>query len=126
MRVKGWQHNLAKYLHDLRDAEPGPMPCAMFAAGAVLAMTGKDLAKPFRHFKTDLGAVKKLKRDGFADHVEYVASLLPDADKPLPGDVVVIDGALTIYQGKGRSYAIGFDGRPGLVDATNFKRAFRV
>lgn len=103
------------------------MLCAMFAADAVLAMTGEDYAKAFRKHKTETGALRKLRKMGFNGHVDYVSSLFPEVATAAAGDLVVLaDDALGVSQGQGFAYAVGIDGRVGLRPASDIKRSFRV
>lgn len=109
---------------------PGKSDCALWAAGAVKAMTGQDFARGFRGYKTLAGGIKLLKKAGYADHVALAADKLPEIAPALAqvGDVAVVatpDGpALTIVQGE-LIYVPSQSGR-GLVPLTSAVRAFRV
>lgn len=67
IRKSTWEADLNAYLAAKR-SEPfvwGSNDCALFIAGAVEAMTGVDPAQQYRgQYKTDLGAMKALKRLG--------------------------------------------------------------
>lgn len=66
-RLPDWEQRLAEYLASKANARFcwGREDCALFAAGAVLAVTGQDLAVPFRgRYRTARGAVRALKRFG--------------------------------------------------------------
>jgi hypothetical protein len=82
----------------------GQHDCAIFAAGAVEALTGRDLAAPYRgRYSTMRGGLRVIRRDGFADHAAYFAAHLPEKTRPTPGDLAVIptpDGpAMGVVQG---------------------------
>jgi hypothetical protein len=70
VRLPDWEARLSAYI-----AERAEMPfqwgvndCALFAAGAVQALTGEDFGKPWRgKYSTEAGAAKALKRRGFED-----------------------------------------------------------
>jgi hypothetical protein len=103
-RFGDWDARLAEYLA-LMQVAPfiwGRTDCAMFAAGAVLAMTGYDPAAEFRgHYGTAIGAAKSLKRYGTGDLAGTYASKLPA--RPIGyagrGDLVMHDGAVGVCIG---------------------------
>lgn len=69
-RISTWEQALADYLAGMEDAEfkHGTADCALFAAGAVLAMTGDDPAKAFRgKYKSQASAVRALRNIGAGD-----------------------------------------------------------
>lgn len=110
MRLTDWQPRLTAYLAMSARAafKEGAHDCALFAAGAVQAMTGVDYAAAYRdRYTTTRGGMRILRRDGFSDHVALAAAHL--AEKPvaraLPGDLAVIDTpdgpALGVVQGEG-------------------------
>ena len=109
----------------------GKNDCALFAAGAVKAMTGVDLAVGWRSKYRTLAAGKKLLRnEGFADLGELAAHHFEEIP-PLHaqvGDVALVDGdedpALGIVQG-----AFVWVRMPegiGSKPLTDIMRAFRV
>ncbi len=69
-RHSTWEADLAAYIAANRD-EPfawGERDCALFFAGACIAMTGFDPAEPFRgKYSSELGAAKALKKFGAGD-----------------------------------------------------------
>lgn len=71
----------------------GGHDCALFAADAVLAMTDTDFAAPFRgRYKTALGALRELRRNGADDLAAYATQVLgaPIATaQAMRGDVVL-------------------------------------
>lgn len=107
MRAPDWAPRLTRYLAACarRPYQPGQHDCALFAAGALAAMGGPDLAAPYRgRYRTLSGGRRVLRADGFADHVALAAAHLPLRAGPArPGDLVVVptdDGpALGVVQG---------------------------
>lgn len=69
---------------------PRKHDCALFAAGAVEAMTGVDHARGLRGYRTLEKGRAKLAEKGFADHVAYAASLYDEVPplKARVGDVI--------------------------------------
>lgn len=67
MRYRDWEQQLANYFIAMRDVpfEYGVNDCCLFAASAVAAMTGVDVAEQYRgKYTTELGAAKALKKLG--------------------------------------------------------------
>lgn len=114
---------------------PGINDCAMFCAGAVQAMTGRDMFPDLPQYRSIEEGIENLRELGFEDHVAYAASLLNE--KPVqnasPGDLAVIPGvpfnSLGVVQGES-IYALGQDavGRSvlGLVPLSSALRVFEV
>jgi hypothetical protein len=139
-RHPDWQARLVAYVVPMMSApfSPGRVDCALFAAGGVKAMTGKDFARGFRGYRTLRAGLKKLREKGFADHVALAAARLPEVThegQPAPamaqvGDVAVVETeegpALGLVQGEA-VYVMGPAGL-GLVPLTDPRviRAFRV
>jgi hypothetical protein len=132
-RLNDWQARLGAYLADCRarSFEIGRHDCALFAAGAVEAMTGHDPAAEWRgRYTTQRGGLRVLRRAGFRDHIAAVAAQFPEIPVPsaLPGDLAVIntdDGpALGVMQGAA-IYVLG-PGGLGLMPRNVAARAFRV
>ena len=74
----------------------GRHDCAQFAAGAVLAMTGTDLAARVRSaYTTRTGGLKALKRHGFDDHLAFVREELTEIPvaRARHGDIAVVESA---------------------------------
>jgi hypothetical protein len=134
-RYSFWRTALFDYVHAVsaRQFQWGQHDCALFAAGAVQAMTGEDFASKYRgRYKTLKGGFGLLKKAGFANHADMAASLLEEVHPSLAqvGDVAAIEenGAigLGIVQGE-RIYVL----RPGTagigtVSRLEAMRAFRV
>jgi hypothetical protein len=134
MRYPDWKPRLIAYLETAlrKPFKPGTHDCALFAAGAVNAMTGTDLAADWRgRYRTLKGGLKRLQKAGFADHIALAASVLDDIPTSFagPGDLAVIntpDGrALGVVQGEG-IYLLTTDNRMGLRPMAEAIRAFRV
>ena len=132
-RLINWQARLVTYMADCRALpfQIGSHDCALFAAGAVAAMTGHDPAAEWRgRYTTHRGGLRVLRRAGFWDHIEVVATQFPEILRieALPGDLAAIntiDGpALGVVQGAA-IYVLRPDGL-GLVPRNAATRAFRV
>ena len=128
-KLPDWRNRLIAFLsaNHRRPYEPGRWDCAIWAAGAVEAMTGIDYMRGFRGYRTIAEGHRKLRAKGFEDHVALVASVLPEVPAPFaqPGDVAVIDGlSLGIVQGH-LVYGFGENGF-GTMPLTAIGRAFRV
>lgn len=134
-KIIGWERHLIEYVQSVsrNSIETGVFDCALFAAGAVLAITGDDYAIDFRNkYRTYRHGKKMLKQLGFNDHVEYAASVLVELESPLfaqRGDIVVLedqDGldAFGVVQGE-YVYVPTVNGL-NLVPLEQAKRAFRV
>lgn len=130
-KTEGWQERLAAYLSSCaqRPFVYGEHDCALFATGAVQAMTGLDLAAPYRgRYTTFAGGRRVLRRDGYADHVALIAAHLPETATPRPGDLAVIDTpdgpALGVVQGA-MVYVVG-DAALSLLPISAARRFFEV
>lgn len=72
MRRNDWQPRLVAYLDACRGQAyaVGRFDCALFAAGAVEAMTGLDLASDWRgRYRTLRGGLRVLRAAGYVDHL---------------------------------------------------------
>lgn len=136
VRHQKWYSNLVTYI-DRVQASPfaySQFDCAVFAAGAVEAMTGVSLhAEHLGKYKTIAGGLKILKKMGFDNHVEYTASLLPEIHPSMAqlGDIAVIetgDGGYGLGIVQGSRVYVTQPGTKGLgvVDLLRASRAFRV
>ena len=132
-RLPDWHARLVAYLAAAARTpfDPGRHDCALFASGAVEAVTGMDLAEGWRgRYRTLAGGRRVLKRAGFADHIDLAARCLEEVPVSWarPGDIAAVpsaDGpALGVVQG-GAVYVIGPAGI-GLVPLRDATRAFRV
>jgi len=148
-RVIGWQARLVTYMADCRARPfaPGRHDCALFAAGAVQAMTGHDPAATWRgRYQTQAGGLRLLRRAGHDDHIVLAATLFAEIPVMVagPGDLAVIETedspalgpefdpafgpalgpALGVMQGAA-IYVLG-PGGLGLMPRNAATRAFRV
>lgn len=131
-RRPDWRPMLAAYLSGIahRPFRPGSHDCALFAAGAVRAMTGADLAADWLGYKTLAQGRAVLQQAGFADQVALAERHFP-AIAPAyagPGDLGILDEAgeriLGVVQGA-RVYVLRPSGL-GLVSLLNLSGALRV
>jgi uncharacterized protein DUF6950 len=91
-----WRVRLGAYLatEARRPFEYGTSDCALFAAGALNAMTGSDPSANYRGRYTTLrGGLRILRKDGFRDHVEKAAALLSEVapQRARVGDIAVVE-----------------------------------
>ncbi len=133
MRHPDWKVHLVQYLGDISRApfEPGVNDCALFAAGAVAAMTGLDLAADWRgKYQTLEEGLALLAAAGFADHTALAAAHFAEIDPVFgaAGDIAVVDGAggasLGVFQGAG-IYVLT-PTQLGVLPMSFAIRAFRV
>lgn len=105
IRMPDWEQRLAAYLDPLMaDAafEWGRRDCALFAADAVLTMTGEDIAAAFRgRYTTAHGSLRALKRYGAGDLRSTFSATLPSVPVGYArrGDLVMHDGSIGICIG---------------------------
>ena len=132
-RLSDWETRLHDYLASMANAEHvyGVSDCALFASGAVLAMTNCDPAAEFRgKYKTELGAARVLRKIGAGDlestfdakFTEIGPAFAQRGDLIWDGENVgVCFGAFAFFMG-------AQDGENGLVrlPRTEFVKAWRV
>ena len=134
-RRPDWRNCLTAYLAQVARLpfRPGRHDCALFAAGAVEAMTGIDLAAEFRGgYRTLTEGFVALGAAGFVDHVTFTASHFDEVAPAFAqvGDVAVMpaDGvdaaALGIVQGAG-VYVLKPSGL-AIASRLHMERAFQV
>lgn len=108
MRLHDWEHRLTRYVTEVARSgfAYGEHDCALFAAGAVKAVTGIDPGAPWRgRYSSFKGGLKLVLKDGFADHVDIMRRHCPliPSSSVMPGDLAVIgtgrDAALGVVQG---------------------------
>lgn len=116
-RRSTWEADLSAYIASVRSRafEYGQHDCGLFAAGAVLAMTGDDPGAPFRgQYSTELGCAKALKKFGAGDLESTLDSLFER--RPIGrlqrGDLVWNGDAVGVCMG---DYAL-FVGRAETVE----------
>lgn len=132
MRLPDWKPRLTAYLTASmrRKFAYGVHDCALFAAGAVEAMTGVDHAAEWRGYRSRSEGMRALRADGYADHLALVADRFTEVPVAFaqPGDLAEVVGddgrALGVVQGEA-IYVLRPDGM-GLVPLTSGVRAFRV
>lgn len=136
-RRADWRARLAEALN-LQRAQGftwGRHDCALgLAGGAVEAMTGTDIAAPWRgRYSTALGAARALKRDGFETLGDLVATLLPEHVSPLmarPGDIGLMAAKGPIGEALGvidvSTFFVLTETGHGHRSKTEITRAFRV
>lgn len=135
VRKDDWYSSLSTYIDGAfrRPFAYGEFDCTLFAAGAVEAMTGVNLYADFLgRYRTLRGGLLQLKKLGFDNQVDYVASLFTEVHPSMAqvGDIAIIDTdighGLGMVQGSRiyvtRPGALGL----GLVDLLRASRAFRV
>ena len=129
-RKPDWQTCLAQYLSDeaRRPFVYGASDCALFAAGAIEAMTGTDTADEWRGKYTTLkGGLRALRRSGHTDHIAAAASFMPDGERPRVGDIAVVataeEPSLGVIQGAW-VYVRTMDGI-GFVSVSEVTRVLR-
>lgn len=119
-RRSTWEADLSAYIALVRALpfEYGQHDCGLFAAGAVLAMTGDDPGAPFRgQYSSELGCAKALKRFGAGDLKSTLDSLFDD--RPIGrlqrGDLVWNGDAVGVCMGDNALF-VGQEGEvEGLI-----------
>ena len=133
-RYADWQARLHVYLASVARAPLayGQHDCALFAADAICAMTGLDLAARYRgRYDSLAGGLQLLVGDGFADHVALARAQLAQGAiaMAMPGDVAVFEtdqgSALGVVQGAS-VYVLHPGGMLGLVPLTDAIEVFVV
>lgn len=133
-RRSNWRQSLVEYLGAMasQEFEPGRLDCALFAAGAVEAMTGEDAASDHRGtYETLEEGILALRRQGLRDHIDMASRLLSEIPVALAqvGDLAVVSApegdALGVVQGA-KIYFVSPKRGLDLVDLMQAKRAFRV
>lgn len=111
-----------------RPFRPGRHDCALFAAGWVKLVTGRDLARGWRSTYRSLRRGQQLMQDaGFSDHVAFAAAHLPEIAPAFAqvGDLAVLETqAFGIVAGE-MVYCLRPEGL-GLVPRSAMRRAFNV
>jgi hypothetical protein len=132
-RAPDWRRKLELYVAAAasRRFDFGEHDCAMFAAGAVAAMTGADPAAPYRgRYGTLNEGLELLRAAGFGDHLDMADSLFEEIPvaRARPGDLAAVAAgegdALGVVQGE-HVYLVG-PGGLRLVPLTDASRAWRV
>lgn len=87
MRVKGWEKALLAVLrrHAQEPFAYGLSDCFTLPMDAVLAVTGKDPCAALRRYKTEQGAGKVLKTEGFKDVADLFAAYFEEIPPAFAG-----------------------------------------
>lgn len=106
IRLPRWPERLYVYLQTQRSADFvwGENDCALFAAGAIKAVTGQDLGVWYRgQYQSESGAARILKQHGFADLQAFLDHWLPTIDMHAMqrGDLAMFNGAAGVCFGAG-------------------------
>lgn len=115
MRHEDWEKRLNQHLESVGPFEWGANDCCLFAANAVLAITGDDYAKPYRGYKTAKGALSRLKGIGVAGVATKALGAPKAAVFAKRGDVVSFDSGDGIALGVCVGAKIAAVGQDGLV-----------
>lgn len=113
-RVSNWEQLLSDYIEIKRDAPfvYGENDCCMFAAGAVLAITGTDPMEEFRGQYNSLAtSVRALKEIGSGDLESTIDGKFPQIPVGLAhrGDIAFFDGSLGVVM-DGYAWFVSDDG----------------
>ncbi|KTG23646.1 hypothetical protein AWR38_06350 [Idiomarina sp. WRN-38] len=94
-RLNDWPTQLANFLLEKQKQpfEWGSNDCCLFAADAILAMGGRDVAKDVRgRYKTAIGAHRIMKKLGAGSLVELLTQRLGQPDGVITrGSIIVVD-----------------------------------
>lgn len=132
-RRADWRDRLIRFLAlaAAKPFAPGRHDCALFAAGAVTAMTGADPARGWRGYRSLAAGRRKLEAAGYADQVALAAAICPEIAPAFAGvgDLAVlpadeVGAALGVVQGPG-IYCLRPSGL-AVVSRLHAQRAFRV
>lgn len=134
MRRRDWECALGAYLASCAGARfrYGRMDCALFAAGAVMAMTGNDPAAPFRgKYRSQAGSIREIRRAGY----DSLIALMDAQFEAIPpafarrGDLVAdTAGSLGVCVGRDALFVGEEEGAAGLVrlPLTGWAHAWRI
>lgn len=133
MRSETWERDLATYLaaQHARPFQHGTHDCALFAAGAVMAMTGDDPAKAFRgRYKSQASAVRALRTIGAGDLESTITDMFERVEPAFAqrGDLIWNGEAVGVCDGAG-AWFVGAEGeREGMVSLPRWqwRGAWRV
>lgn len=134
IRREDWPERLLVYVEAQR-CTPfawGENDCALYTAGAVLAMTDVDLAAEVRgRYTTARGALKTLRSNGVADLAGWLTRALGEPVLPTlarRGDVVMFEAVEGPALGLGMGQQAAAAGPDGViwVPSSRWQRAWRV
>lgn len=107
---------------------PGSHDCGMYVAGWVKACTGTDHGKRWRgRYRSMAGLARVMAEDGFASHVDYIASLFPEIPPAMAqvGDLAVCESNAMGIFASDRVFVLRPDGL-GHISRLKALRAFKV
>lgn len=119
-RKPDWETALSEFIGDCAD-KPfvyGEHDCAMFAANAVVAVTGTDPIPKFRgKYSTQTGSIKALKRYGAGTLESTIDSKfeVKPASNAIRGDLAFYEGSVGVVMGGFAVFVGENDKKPGLV-----------
>lgn len=132
-RRSDWEQRLHAYLVENRGAvfAWGITDCALFAAGAVEAMTGDDPAAAYRgKYRTAAGSAKALVKFGAGTLEATIDAAFEPIGRAFArrGDLVMYDGAVGICVGGDALFVGEEGGAAGLVRVprVQWSKAWRV
>jgi hypothetical protein len=133
VRKEGWEDRMLEEIerHSALPFEYGKSDCLVFAVDVARAISGVDAMKGRRGYKNEVGAFRALKRAGFADVGDALASKFEEVAPSLAqrGDLGVIVGekvtVAVVFVGP---YVVGKEAPGGIkqVSRSLATRAFRV
>lgn len=131
-RFPDWEVRLCSYLEPLRDQafKWGELDCAIFAAGAVQAMTGEDPMRGLRGYQSEAAAENILKTKAGGTLIRFMDGKFERVPVGFAhrGDLVMVDGGLALAMGD-VAIQVGQQGeREGLIRRPRgeWQRAWRV
>ena len=132
-KTKTWRTDLTAYVAQSarKSFRPGEHDCALFVAGAVLSMTGTDLAQDYRAaYRTLAGGAALLSSLGYESHVDLVANYFQEVPVSMAqeGDIAAIpeNGELVLGIVQGPMVYVLRPSGLGLVVLTDAEKVFRV
>lgn len=113
-RASNWDQRLSDYIASKREAPfvYGENDCCMFAAGAVMAITGIDPVAEFRgKYRSLAGSVRALKEIGSGDLESTMDSKFQEIPIGMAqrGDIAFFDGSLGVVM-DGYAWFVSDDG----------------
>lgn len=133
-RCANWQQAIKEVVrkHARTPFAYGVFDGPLFAAEVLEAMTGHDVAKGLRGYRSAKGGMKKLRDAGFETPADPFAAVLKEipVHHSQPGDIVVSHtkklGICLGVRIEGGAYAVGLDEGLARASMADVIRAFRV
>ena len=135
IKREDWRSSLSEYLESKRNDyfKYGVNDCALFAAGAIEAMTGEDIAKEYRgKYSTYIGGLRKVRVDGYKFHYSIFEDKLTEIPVSFAsfGDIgfykTELDGVYSVGVVLGHKSAVITDTGFSLIDTTDLYKTFRI